>query len=1086
MNFQCKCDVPFLRKMVVVTCVALFSLAANGQLYVSEVSAFKGLTDAVGTESDWIEIYNAGTTPLDLSGYHLSDDTEEWDKWAFPAVVVQPGQYSVVLASGKDKPYFADHWETAIYDNSVWRYFPAYGAPPVNWTTLNFNDIIWEQGEGGFGFADGDDGTIIEDAHGVYMRQTFTIEDMEDLQYMQLHADYDDGFIAYLNGQEIARSATMEGVIDTYDAYSAGLHEASLYQGLTPEGFLFDQEQLTNILQEGNNLLAVHVLNNSDLSSDMTGRFFLSFSGDDDNLAFDPIPNWFPPVNTLLHTNFKLSPGEAVILSDSDGNLVDLIELDAALSNGLTVGRQETDLASVCIFDTPTPFTTNEGSWCFEGIEPQPQFSISSGFYDAVQTVIVYPASPTQEVRFTTNGDHPTATDAVYGTPVTLSESSVMSVRAFSTENKLPSKAADLTCIINEENHGLPVLSVITDSLNLWGYEEGIYVSGPNATPDYPYFGSNFWQPWSKWSRLEYFDGNQELQATGEFDLEIHGGWSRAEPQKSFRFDFKSIYTGSLEYPVFSQKPWIEEVNNINVRSGGQHVIGVKIQDAIFSTIAGETNCHNMAYEPCLVYLNGQYFGVYGMREKIDEQYIEDNFGVSEDYVDLMNSFTVLAGSSSDFDQAHATLMGINPSSSSYLTTLENEFNVANYMDYFIIETYVQNLDWMGILWGVNNVKLWRAQQNGKWSYVLYDTDAGFGYFGAEPATNFIDWAQNPLVPSQHSELFQRNLQNETFRCNFANRYADLMNTVFLPEEFNATVNELSGLIDNAMPDHVDFWSLPDSYFTWTALVEGLKNYNAQRIGYAREHVNSSLNFNGQVEINLDVFPAGAGTIQISTIVPEEYPWQGIYFNGCPVTITAIANEGFEFSHWEDNQYISADNEADSSLTLNVLNSVLFGAHFEQCNPDVSITISEMDQQLSFDTGLLESYDSITWYQNGLPVSNEDVLDVSQTGIYSVEITDGQCTYLAEDFDFIYVGINGLEQDLFGVSPNPTNDLLRLTPGKFDLSNCIIEIWNTSGQLVLREAKPSSTLSLGHLKPGLYELRVLSNAAQQTVKLLVE
>ena len=90
--------------------------------------------------------------------------------------------------------------------------------------------------------------------------------------------------------------------------------------------------------------------------------------------------------------------------------------------------------------------------------------------------------------------------------------------------------------IINEQNHNLPVFSIITDEDNLWDWNTGIYVMGPNANVNnYPYFGSNFWEPWSKWSRMEFFDANQNKQFETQFDLEIHGGWSRAEPQKSFK-----------------------------------------------------------------------------------------------------------------------------------------------------------------------------------------------------------------------------------------------------------------------------------------------------------------------------------------------------------------------------------------------------------------------------------------------------------------------------------------------------------------------------------------------------------------------
>ena len=158
----------------------------------------------------------------------------------------------------------------------------------------------------------------------------------------------------------------------------------------------------------------------------------------------------------------------------------------------------------------------------------------------------------------------------------------------------------------------------------MWSDESGIYVSGPNPSQDYPYYGSNFWQPWSKFSRIEYFDDNKDKKAEEIIDLEIHGGWSRAEPQKSFRIDLKSKYTGRLEEAIIPAKSHINSYNNFNLRNGGQHTWSDKIQDALISRIAAETNVNYMAYQPCIVYLNGEYWGVYGIREKIDESDIPD------------------------------------------------------------------------------------------------------------------------------------------------------------------------------------------------------------------------------------------------------------------------------------------------------------------------------------------------------------------------------------------------------------------------------------------------------------------------------
>ena len=242
-----------------------------------------------------------------------------------------------------------------------------------------------------------------------------------------------------------------------------------------------------------------------------------------------------------------------------------------------------------------------------------------------------------------------------------------------------------------------PVVSIITNEDHLWDWNTGIYVMGPNASTDYPYFGSNFWQPWSRKSRMEYFDGTQTKQFEAEFDLEIHGGWSRAEPQKSFRIDAKSIYTGEVEYALISRKPSISSYNNFNLRNGGQHGISNRMQDAVMSRLAEGSNIDRMGYEPCIVYLNGAYWGLYGLREKMDEHYVESNHGVPSDQIQLMNRDGALEGSADHFNASYDIIMNTSTAATDFVEVFSSRFDLANYIDYFVFQTYIQNRDWLGI-----------------------------------------------------------------------------------------------------------------------------------------------------------------------------------------------------------------------------------------------------------------------------------------------------------------------------------------------------------------------------------------------------
>ncbi|MGB1032549.1 MAG: lamin tail domain-containing protein, partial [Flavobacteriales bacterium] len=155
------------------------ALDFEAQIIINEASPFKGLTDGVGQESDWIELLNVSNLPVDLTGYHLSDNADNWDKWEIPELVLQPDERTIILASGDDKPYLADDWQSLVVETDVWRYLPGYFQPPVDWNTLDFDDITWNLGPGGFGYGDDDDNTQITNADSYYLRKTFELESID-------------------------------------------------------------------------------------------------------------------------------------------------------------------------------------------------------------------------------------------------------------------------------------------------------------------------------------------------------------------------------------------------------------------------------------------------------------------------------------------------------------------------------------------------------------------------------------------------------------------------------------------------------------------------------------------------------------------------------------------------------------------------------------------------------------------------------------------------------------------------------------------------------------------------------------------
>jgi hypothetical protein len=204
----------------------------------------------------------------------------------------------------------SNHWETLIKAPEQWRYFlgtttPPATEPPSNWRTLAFDDASWLQGQGGFGYADGDDATTIPAVMSVLIRKKFTIVDKTKIEAGVLSVDYDDGFVAYLNGTEIAR-ANMDGkgAFPLYTSNTSGFGDEGL---VNPLPFTISKETLQNLLIQGENDLAVQVHNESAGSSDLTSNVYLSVGINDASFTYQTLPVWFqPPPEPVVFTSSNL------------------------------------------------------------------------------------------------------------------------------------------------------------------------------------------------------------------------------------------------------------------------------------------------------------------------------------------------------------------------------------------------------------------------------------------------------------------------------------------------------------------------------------------------------------------------------------------------------------------------------------------------------------------------------------------------------------------------------------------------------------------------------------------------------------
>ena len=244
----------------------------------------------------------------------------------FSEIIIPSNNYLLLWASGKNKEI--SYPRTLINRGDTFKYILPDEEPDINWNKLNYNDSNWEEGVSGFGYSDGDDATIIPNGTlSIYLRKEFIIDDINNIISLLLDIDFDDAFVAYLNGIEIARE-NIYGNPPSFDSDEIPTdHEAKIYTGGSPDRFVVSD--FSSIINEGKNLLAIQGHNVNPSSSDFTLIPFLSA------IYNEPSSNGVSPPEVLalnddnpLHTNFKISSDyESLFLSSNDGILIDEIEL---------------------------------------------------------------------------------------------------------------------------------------------------------------------------------------------------------------------------------------------------------------------------------------------------------------------------------------------------------------------------------------------------------------------------------------------------------------------------------------------------------------------------------------------------------------------------------------------------------------------------------------------------------------------------------------------------------------------------------------------------------------------------------------
>ena len=722
----------------------------------------------------------------------------------------------------------------------------------------------------------------------------------------------------------------------------------------------------------------------------------------------------------FLHTNFKISSdGETIYISNQSETIIDSLYVPGMEEN-ISYGYQNDGSGSIILFDNATPGSSNNIVQGYSDYTPLPVFSDSGGFKSDYFNLFLNNENEDAIIYYTTDGSKPNTNSNVYNNFISINSFLLTNgtqtaddygvefdptyngiiIRAFAVSpNHIPSKIVTNSYIFESVNTTLPVISIAIAPDDLWDSNTGMYVSGNSNLTWYPYYGANFWEDWEKEVHIEFFEPGGEIGFKQNLGMKIFGGWSRAEIQKSFSFFARSQYgSGSIDYELFPDSG-ISEYESFILRAHGQD--NVMFRDGFHATLAKQNGVVTQDYRPAVVYVNGEFWGIQNIREKVNEHFIETHFNIETNNIDLV----AIGSSTSEPEQIHGSTEDyleikefINDNDLSFDANYEyaaEKYDIQNLIDYNIAQIFVMNIDWPG-----NNNKLFKSKTNsGKWRHVMYDTDFGFErwtdgvitFIGGYQDYNMLNHTYTDVIafnnPVWSTEIFTAFLANQHFRTRFINTYCDRLNTTYSTENTLYVMDSLKAIIDPYIFDHINRYgpSIYDSYTPnniteYNAAIQLMENFANYRPENAMNEMVESFNL-GSSRANISIYSndLDMGYVELNTLKIASQGWSGEYFSDIPVKVKAVSSFGYEFTHWEG---ISS---SEDTASLFVSNNISVTAHFNAIeNPFQDLIVIN---EINYNSG--DDFDPDDWVEL---INNSDVsinlsgwkfLDEDDTHVFS-------------------------------------------------------------------------------------------------------
>ena len=733
-------------------------------LYINEFMASNATTicDSFGSYSDWIELYNSTDTDMDISGFGISDNLSQPMKYRFPdGTTIAAKGYLVVFCSGNEgmqngelhAPFgLRSYGEDVVIANRAGRIIDSYSFKNQE------TDVSMAR---------------IPDGAGEFQSNS---------QPSPGYPNTGAGYSAF----DAANRLPLGGVYISEFGGSTG-------------SVASDWVELHNSTGSAVSLAGYGLSNNPknpakwvfpDISIEPGEYLLLYATGSADKAQ-----------KKNLKLNFCISStGEALFFFDPNGKLIDKLSA-GRMRSGQSYGRDGSD--NRFYYAEPTPGAQNGKG--YEGITQLPAFSVTPGIYDNAVTVAIT-AGEGETIRYTTDCTTPNASSEVYSGELSISKNSVIRAAAF-RDGYLSGDVATATYLFRSDgvNHALPVVTLVTAPDNLWNSKTGIYATGDQFDPDAASYAdtlksATYYQAkfateeqvdtiWEKPAAFSLFDDNGRQVFTQNVGIRIAGSFGRGRAQKGFNVIARKEYgKGSMEYPFFENRPYTE-YKAVVLRAGAQDQNRSKIRDELASGLLEGTDINILyqAYRPTVLYLNGEYWGVYFLKEKRNRFFVAQHEN-TENNVDLAigKGFKQRTyGDNSDWVSLYEYATSHDLSASDAYNYVAERMDVDSFRDYMIAEIYNGNTD-------TYNFQYYRLK-GGKWKFIFYDFCWGFQSPGHETLAFRMGKTPSDVCSAK---LFAAMLQNKGWRDSFCRRFGELLNTAFAPERVTALIEELYGYVE--------------------------------------------------------------------------------------------------------------------------------------------------------------------------------------------------------------------------------------------------------------------------------------------------